>query len=153
MLDEKQCLLNDSYGNCSQEGSAAYDAIETLLKGPEVDLPEGVSFKDKDGHVRHSARIKWWTAVHVDKKDRLNLGSDVTDEHKIDQVYIDDSHSYSAAHPPVFVGHYWLNQDVPIPLSSNCACLDYSIANEGKLVAYLWRGESELKESSFEWCR
>jgi hypothetical protein len=33
----------------SRKGSAMYDAVETLLKGEEVELPHGTSFVDKDG--------------------------------------------------------------------------------------------------------
>lgn len=56
-------------------------------------------------------------------------------------------------HDPVFVGHYWLNEKNPKPLSDNCACLDYNIAKAGKLVAYRWRGEHKLEESNFVWCK
>ena len=152
LLDEKQCLLSNAYDICSQKGSAPYLAVETILKGPEADLPEGVSFKDKDGNVRKNARIKWWASKHLDKKERLHLGDNITDEHNISETEIDTSYHYSDDLPPVFVGHYWLNDETPIPLSENCACLDYSIAKDGKLVAYLWRGERILKESNFDWC-
>ena len=152
LLDDKQCLLDEAYEQCSQKGSDAFEAIEILLKGPEANLPEGVSFKDKDGRLRHNARIQWWKAKEGDKKDRLNLGSNITDEHKIEQTHIDDSHHYHEDNPPLFVGHYWLNDKTPTPLSDNCACLDFSIAKEGKLVAYRWQGEKTLKESNFVWC-
>jgi len=38
----------------------AYKAIETICKGPEVELPEGFSFKDKEGKVRTEVRVRWW---------------------------------------------------------------------------------------------
>lgn len=152
LLNDKQCLLDDAYEQCSHKGSGSFKAIETLLKGPEADLPQGVSFTDKGGDERHEARIKWWAAKSGAKKDRLHLGNSITDEHKIEQTYIDDSHHYDAAHPPLFVGHYWLDDDIPTPLSDNCACLDFSIAKNGKLVAYRWQGEKTLKESQFIWC-
>ena len=152
MLDAKQCLLSDAYDICSEQSSDAYHAIETLLKGPEASLPDGVSFKDKDGHTRHNARIKWWMSSEELVKNRLNLGNDITNLHDIELTQVDESHSYHASYPPVFVGHYWHN-GIPGPLSDNCACLDYSVAKNGKLVAYLWRGESILKESNFDWCR
>ena len=31
-----------------------------LLKGPEAHLPNGRSFHDKDGHLRHETRLRWW---------------------------------------------------------------------------------------------
>ena len=49
---------------------------------------------------------------------------------------------------PVFVGHYWLNGKVK-PLAKNIACVDYSVALGGKLVAYRWDGESEIDTLKF----
>ena len=37
----------------------------------------------------------------------------------------------------------------PEPLARNVACLDYSVAKEGKLVAYRWQGESVLAKENF----
>ena len=151
LLNDKQCLLDDAYEACSEKDSNAYLAIETLLKGPEADLPEGVSFKDKGDTKRYAARVKWWADKSSAIKDRLHIGDKVENLHNIDQTIINDSHHYHPDHPPVFVGHYWLNDNVPSPVADNCACLDYSIAKNGKLVAYCWRGEKILKESNFVW--
>jgi len=48
---------------------------------------------------------------------------------------------------PVFMGHYWL-EGIPALQRSNVVCLDYSVANGGKLVAYQFNGEKELREES-----
>lgn len=37
----------------------------------------------------------------------------------------------------------------PQPLAHNVACLDYSVAKEGKLVAYRWQGEGALTKENF----
>lgn len=152
-LNEKQCLKSDSYTICSKEGSAPYQAIETLLKGPEAALPDGVTFKDKDGHIRNVARIKWWTPDHFEMNERLHLGAELKNGHKLADMSLAGEHNYPLTNIPVFVGHYWLNEQNPKPLSDNCACLDYSIAKAGKLVAYQWRGEKKLRESHFVWCK
>jgi len=44
---------------------------------------------------------------------------------------------------PVFFGHYWL-RDTPSVYRHNIYCLDYSVAKEGKLVAYRYDGEKRL---------
>jgi hypothetical protein len=150
-LNENKCLKDDAYTICSERGTAPYQAIETLLKGPEINLPQGVTFKDKDGHVRDSARIKWWTADQYEAKDRLHLGEELTNGHKLADLMLGSEHHYPLINKPVFIGHYWLSEPNPKPLSDNCACLDYSIAKGGKLVAYKWRGESKLIENHFEW--
>jgi hypothetical protein len=44
----------------NRKGHWAFDAVETLCKGPEVDLPGGKSFTDPDGKRRTKARVRWW---------------------------------------------------------------------------------------------
>ena len=51
---------------------------------------------------------------------------------------------------PVFVGHYWLKGE-PEPLTDRVACVDYSVAKDGKLCAYRWEGEANLDASRFLW--
>jgi len=53
---------------------------------------------------------------------------------------------------PVFVGHYWLT-GTPELLSNKVACVDYSVAKGGKLVAYRWDGEPTLDERKLHWVR
>ncbi len=151
MIDEDQCLYSHAYVECSKKDSVAYLAIETLLKGPEVPLPDGVSFKDSDGNERTQARFKWWVPNDKSPKERLHIGKNATNEHKITEMNFDDSLQYDLSHPPLFVGHYWLNHEQPNPLSDNIACVDYSVAKNGKLVAYCWRGEEKLIVDNFIW--
>jgi hypothetical protein len=59
---------------------------------------------------------------------------------------------YGENEPPIFVGHYWMNKadgDHPARLADNVACLDYSVAKGGDLVAYRWSGEHVLDDRSF----
>jgi hypothetical protein len=44
----------------SQKGHWVYEAIETICKGPEVELPSGITFHDKEGKIRHDVRVRWW---------------------------------------------------------------------------------------------
>ena len=50
--------------------------------------------------------------------------------------------------PPVFIGHYWMSGK-PELQSPKVACVDYSAAKDGPLVAYRWDGEQELDASRF----
>ncbi len=59
-LDDRNCLLPEAYALASNKTHSLYTAIEYLLKGVEIDLPDGISFKDKDGKERTAARIRWW---------------------------------------------------------------------------------------------
>jgi len=60
-----------------------------------------------------------------------------------DHAILDDSSG-----KPTFIGHYWLD-GTPAVLSAGTACVDYSIAKGGKLVAYRWDGEPALDDSCF----
>jgi hypothetical protein len=53
-------LNYDALKAASDKKSPIHDAIEVILKGVEVRLPHGSSFKDKEGHVRHEIRTRWW---------------------------------------------------------------------------------------------
>jgi hypothetical protein len=50
----------------------------------------------------------------------------------------------------LFIGHYWLT-GIPQLLSDKVACVDYSVAKGGKLVAYRWDGEPVLAQDKFHW--
>lgn len=48
----KHDLIGDIHGHS--------EAIETVLKGMEIELPDGQSFFDKDGNARHNVRVRWF---------------------------------------------------------------------------------------------
>jgi len=50
---------------------------------------------------------------------------------------------------PIFIGHYWLPPERPAPLTPTIACLDYSVAAGGPLVAYRWDSERHLRPDKF----
>ena len=56
------------------KGTPTYDAIETVLKGPEVDL-DGAWYEDKDGHQRHHARLRWWDSTATTLQDAALIPS------------------------------------------------------------------------------
>ena len=150
-LDNNQRLKDDAYSHASAKESELYHAVETVLKGPEVTLPDGVSFSDNDGIVRTKARVNWWTPKESLLEEKLQLGSELKNEQNLKAMALDDGVNYDSKAKPLFVGHYWLKDEIPKPLSVNSVCVDYSIAKSGKLVAYQWQGEEVLNESQFVW--
>jgi hypothetical protein len=44
----------------ARRGTSEYDAVETLLKGREIKLPDGYRFADRYGTPRTEMRTKWW---------------------------------------------------------------------------------------------
>jgi hypothetical protein len=57
-------------------------------------------------------------------------------------------HPYSGV--PVLFGHYWFTGK-PEVISPQFACLDYSVAKDGPLVAYRWDGETGLSSDKLVW--
>lgn len=143
----KRVLDRDLLIEASMKGTPAYNAIERLLKGVEVKLPHGTTFRDKDNHERDAVRVKWWnrggmTYGELAMPEALDIGVAAS------MPVTDSIPTYSADQPPCFVGHYWLDGELE-PLAPNVACLDYSVAKEGKLVAYRWSGERVLCKNNF----
>ena len=144
-------LSDDLLMMSCRKGTWQYTAIETILKGKEIGLKSGASFKDKDGNVRHNIRVRWWDQQATTYKE-IFLGPDSARTHiPDDEIAGDHLVEYSDEAPPVFLGHYWMEGD-PEPLTPNIACLDYSVAKPGgKLVAYRWDGEQTLGRDKFIW--
>ena len=128
---------------------SVFKAIETLLKGIEIPLPPPHYFRDKGDQVRTRVRVRWWDnnaltyrdAAMLDEAERFAFPSTPIPDHS--RVGHDGG-------KPVFVGHYWLT-GIPASLSDKVACVDYSIAKGGKLVAYRWDDEPILNQSKFHW--
>jgi len=53
-------LTEEQFVESANAEAAIHQAVEITSKGLEVELPEGNSFKDKDGTERFNIRIKWW---------------------------------------------------------------------------------------------
>ncbi len=127
----------------SREGSPEWQAVEHLLKGPEVPLP--TPYADKDGNRRHRARYRWWLA-DADTLDRaVLLPPDVPPP---PPGPVDPPVSPYTDDVPVVFGHYW-QTGTPTPMSERAACVDYSAGKGGPLVAYRWSGESTLDAARF----
>ncbi len=126
-----------------------FKAVEALLKGIEIPLPAPHTFRDKDGHERSRVRVRWWDEHAVTYRQAAML-SDEARARLPDQAIPEHAQVGHNGEKPTFFGHYWLS-GTPRVLSDRSACLDYSIAKGGKLVAYRWDGEPELDSSKLRW--
>ena len=125
-------------------------AVEGIAKGLEVKLPEGVSFRDHSDIERFEVRTRWWMGEDVSLRDVAIL-----DEEKRLQLPDEPMKSLSDNYDarritdvPVFIGHYWM-QGTPAIQDHKVACLDWSAAKDGALVAYRWDGEQHLSKDKF----
>lgn len=128
-----------------------FKAVEAILKGVEVPLPAPHTFRDKDGHERDRVRVRWWDNQATDYRRAAMLPDEGRTAFPEDPI---PNHALVGhdGGKPVFVGHYWLT-GTPSLLSDKVACLDYSVAKGGKLVAYRWDGEPTLDVSKLHWVR
>ena len=148
LLNPNNTLPDKLYYEASDTKGPVYKAIETLIKGLELKLPNEAFIIDKGGNKRKNIRIKWWLEGAVTYRDYAQvpqrqlqnipdtkLPSDISDP------------AYCVNNKPVFIGHYWMTGKPEI-LSNNIACLDYSVANKEKLVCYRWNdGDVSLSDS------
>lgn len=147
LLGTGQTLTEDLLLASNKEGTEAFVALETLCKGPEISLPNGSAFFDKDGHRRTRIRIRWWEKdLATYRKAALVSDNIIT---QIPDTPVLESQKklvkpYEGV--PVFFGHYW-RQGEPLIFASNIACVDYSAGIGGPLVAYRWEGEEILDNS------
>lgn len=139
------------YSAC-KKGNALFAPVEVVLKGKEAALPDGVSFTDKDGHVRTEMRTRWYLSPEDQTYRTYALQSDeLACDMAIDEAVAEAAAPYPATSKPVFVGHYWLSTQRPEILADNVACLDFSVAKGGFLCAYRWHGEQKLSNDNFVW--
>ena len=139
----------------TDNSSDLYQAVETLLKGPEMNLVgrELPRFLDKENHPRDKARIRWWHENATRLKDFAELstyraegGGPYPDVDDFDVNAEEQAFSYSGG-VPVFYGHYW-RQGVPehqLDWTAHTACVDFSAVRGGTLVAYRWSGETTIQ--------
>jgi len=137
-----QHISEDFLHNCFGHEKTWKVAREVLTTGVEHALPSGVFVIDKEGHQHPNLRVAVWR--HEAKKmsdiaiipgGDLSLVGDLPIPAHLPLSGVNGS--------PILFGHYWFN-GVPVIESPKVACLDWSAAAKGPLVAYRWDGEGEL---------
>lgn len=151
-LDKQTRLLPSAWEALCRDGTNAYAAIETVLKGLEIALPEGRAFHDHNGHRREQIRTQWWNLEARTYHDLALVPASALPaipHHPIPDGVLP---GYDGA-KPLFIGHYWLRSQ-PAPLHRHIACVDYSVAADEaprKLCSYRWSGEREIATENFVW--
>lgn len=146
-LRGEQAMDEDFLQAAFSKGSPEWAAMEGLTKGLEIRLPADRSFVDHCGIERHEVRTRWWHEKPLTYRD-VAIVSD-------EQAYRVPDHPLPLDYvcpqvdgPPVFIGHYWMTGK-PRLQSPKVACVDYSAAVDGPMVAYRWDDESFLDASHF----
>ena len=141
------------YVDASTKGHPLYEAVEILLKGPEIPLGEGQQpYVDHGGKTRTKARLRWWDADARTLRDLADVRGMKTEDGKdyptLPDLPVDEKHlSYVYTDTvPVIYGHYWFEWgNHQEDWTEYTACVDYGVpTSDGKLVAYRWDGEPTL---------
>lgn len=131
-------------------GTKRFEELDILLKGHEIALPDGNSYRDNYGTERHRTRTRWWLNQPASYQQLAIASQTVTDQFPNTPVAKDALVGYPDNAPPVFFGHYW-QTGIPRCMAHNVACVDYSMGKGEKLVAYRWDGEARLSDDKFSW--
>lgn len=138
--------LNDDNSLKSEYWLAAFDEqhelfqlLEILLKSPELELPEGYSFKDKSGTARNAIRVAWWKDEYSVRNYRELAVVACDQKARIPGLRLNRNDLKFNLQPlvPVVVGHYTLaTTQFTEQLSPYVACVDFNAAKaENPLVA------------------
>jgi hypothetical protein len=154
-LGGNRFTATDQFVRASTKGDPLYDAIEVLLKGPEISLAahDQPRYFDKDGHSRDQARVAWWkddaTTLRglavMDGNFKTEGGQPYPDLPDIEVDTSELAFRYTGD-VPVFYGHYWrrLEPTRGLDWTHRTACVDFSAVKGGALVAYRFDGETEI---------
>jgi calcineurin-like phosphoesterase family protein len=145
LLGKNNTLTEKLIIDFSKKGKV-YKNLEILLKGVELILPDNHVITDNFGTSRKTMRYNWYTT-----KDHItyrNCGLSIPEGSIVPDTEIDNAPEIYSDEIPVFFGHYWM-KGKPSLQSPYVACLDYSVAKNGHLVAYRHNGEKKLSNDNF----
>jgi hypothetical protein len=134
-----------------QDGSDLERARKLVTSGMVLALPAGRYIEDKEGHRHHEVRLAnwrdWASALH--EVALVPAGQ----EEQIRGLALPESFNRTPiAGAPIFIGHHWFKGQPRIE-SGKLACLDWSAAAGGPLVAYRWDEEDVLSNGNLVWER
>ena len=132
-------LLRES----ARKHTAEFHAVEAVLKGLELPMPEGESFSDHAGNPRSEFRARWWSKEEAQPTPR-NMVFPPRDEFSetfLESESVNSLPGYDRSEKPLFIGHYYKPADSDKePEAPNLCCLDFSAAENGALAAYRFDG-------------
>ncbi len=146
-LDANARFDEKTYAHYGAKLQPLFDAVDSVLKSPEFDLPDGVSFQDMHGISRTKTRVLWWRDPALNVSERLDMRFSVNEEQKD----IIDGHeglrsTFMRAAVPTFIGHYALTYEGKPEFTDSVAVLDY----KDKVTGYRWnKGDTEFSPHCF----
>lgn len=153
-----QLLTVENFAEASREGSDLFNAIENLLKGPEISIAGYEPYYDHGGKKRTMARARWWDRDARTLGDLADVRGMKTKDGKRyprlpDVAVTDFDFSIIYTDPvPVVYGHYWFDwENYREDWTEYTACVDFgAVDHRGRLVAYRWDGEPTITWKNYE---
>ena len=140
------CSWTDELVRAAYANEALKDARKLLSCGVEMPLPEGLFIRGKGGEQHPEARLAVWRH-EAERLRQIALVPPGNDDAVPDIPIPDEYRGKAVTGAPVLFGHHWFSGPVKLE-SSKVACLDWSAAKDGPLVAYRWDGEPELRHEN-----
>lgn len=143
-------VMAESFLHASFEPGSKINAARKILTcGVEWDLPDGHQIVDKAGHKHGEARLAVWRHWARDLRE-LALVPKGNEDRVPDIPVPDVVRLCEVEGAPIFIGHHWFSGEPGIE-TPKVACLDWSAAKDGPLVAYRWAGEDTLINENLVW--
>ena len=119
--------------------------VYKLLKGLEFKCPKDLIIKCSKGLSRKVFTLNWWTTPEDKTFRQLYFGNKfILPDYHFPAELAPSYQPYTPDQPIVFFGHYCLSDGAEI-LQQNICCVDSCVDTTGKLSAYRWSGEKQLK--------
>ncbi|HWS01050.1 MAG TPA: metallophosphoesterase [Prolixibacteraceae bacterium] len=122
--------------------------VYKLLKGLEYKTPKDLIIKCSKGLSRKVFTLNWWTNPENKTFRQLYFGSKfILPDYTFPVELAPSYEPYGPGQPIVFFGHYCLANGAEI-VQQNICCIDSCVDTTGKLTAYRWSGEKQLKREN-----
>lgn len=151
-IDERRALTDEGLVRAARKGDPVRHAREMLLNGLEANLPNNMQWLDQEsGKERSEVRLPWWLAGDSELTWRVaadlvpNEARSKLPDTPLPEGILGERDNDSR---PIFFGHYSMGWELPF-LTPIHACVDASIAWGGRLAAYRFSGERELRQEQF----
>jgi hypothetical protein len=119
-------------------------AVNQTVKGLELELPKDLIIKDQKGLSRRRFRIKWWESLAGKTFREASFGNRfLLPAYTIPNEIIPLIKPYGSNEPPVFFGHYCL-ENGHLVVQKNLCCVDRCVVRSQTLTTYRWSGEKKL---------
>jgi aryl carrier-like protein len=138
--------LDDDMLRACYRDSECEAARKLLTCGVEMPLPEGEWIIDKEGHRHPDVRLAVWR--HSAKRLADVALVPAGNEQAVPDIALPAEYRIAPVEgAPILFGHHWFSGPLKVE-TSKVACLDWSAAKGGPLVAYRWDGEDELRDQA-----